>query len=86
MSRLLPRFHAAADAIEDERKVSRIVSESESLDAPRISNRVTLPGDMRRLRGIPMSARGVSGTSPGTSPLAALLRSQKSERILPFET
>jgi hypothetical protein len=49
--------------------VEQAVSESESVQTV---TRATLPGDTRRLRGIPCIARGVGGTSPGTDPLLAL--------------
>jgi hypothetical protein len=76
MSHLLPRFTAASQRIEDERKIGRIVLESRDAEQPRTVTRATLPGDMRRLRGIPIACRGVGGVSPGTDPLAALLRSR----------
>lgn len=68
MSQLLPRFMAAAQKIEDERKLVRIVLESSGSDNPVTVSRATLPGDNRRLRGIPVCARGVSGAIPGTNP------------------
>lgn len=74
MSQLLRRYHAASERIADEQKLGRILLESQSVEAPKTVSRATLPGDMRRLRGIPITARGVGGTSPGTDPLAAVLR------------
>lgn len=74
MSHLLPRFHARQQAREDKAAVDRAVMESEPMVTTTVA-RATLPGDNRRLRGIPCVARGVAGASPGTNPLAALLRS-----------
>jgi hypothetical protein len=37
----------------------------------------TAAGDSRTLRGIPAIGRGVSGTMPGTSPMGALMRSER---------
>lgn len=71
---LLPRFTAATERIEDERKIARVLLESESAEVPHTVARATLPGDNRRLRGIPCIARGVSGVSPGTDPLLAVQR------------
>lgn len=75
MSILLPRFTATTERIEDERHIARIVLEAVDAEVPKTVARATLPGDDRRLRGIPCIARGVGGTAPGTNPLAALLRS-----------
>ena len=77
MSHLLPRFYATTERMEDERKIGRVLIESESADLPASVARATLPGDTRRLRGIPVCAMGVGGTSPGTNPLAALLMSER---------
>jgi hypothetical protein len=80
VSRLLPRFNRHAEAIEDARKVAKVVSESSGLDVSLTVARATLPGDMRRLRGIPCAARGVSSTSPGTNPVSALLRMEEERK------
>ena len=74
MSHLLPRFSAVSQRIEDERKIGQIMIDSALADVPLTVARATLPGDMRRLRGIPVCAMGVGGTSPGTDPLGAALR------------
>ena len=34
-------------------------------------------GDSRKLRGVPVISRGVSGTQPGSDPLAALLAKER---------
>jgi hypothetical protein len=73
MSLLLPRFNARQQAIEDERNIGRILEEAGPAEVPKTVSRATLPGDNRRLRGIPVVARGVAGVSPGTHPLHALL-------------
>jgi len=72
---LLPRFHAFTERMEDERKLARVILESSPEDVPHTVQRATLPGDNRRLRGIPCVARGVAGVSPGTDPLARAVRS-----------
>lgn len=73
MSQLLPRFYRRTLARQDAVAVDRAVRES--IDAtPSTVARATLPGDMRRLRGIPVCTFGVSGTSPGTDPLEYVTR------------
>lgn len=75
MSQLLRRFNAVSERIEDQRNLGRILMESQVAEQPGTVARATLPGDPFRLRGIPICARGVGGVSPGTNPVAALLRS-----------
>ena len=70
MSQVLRRFTAAMERIEDERKIGRILLESQAADLPNTVARGTPGGDDRRLRGIPCIARGVAGASPGTNPSA----------------
>lgn len=71
MTQPLPRFDAHHQRIDDERKLARILLETgEQAPAPQTVQRATLPGDNRRLRGIPTVARGVAGVSPGTDPYA----------------
>jgi hypothetical protein len=75
MSRILGRFHRHQQAIDDTRKIGRILIESGGLpdtEQPKTFPRATLPGDSRRLRGIPV-AGGACGTSPGTDPLHHVL-------------
>jgi len=71
MSQLLRRFTAVSERLDDQRKIGRIVLESVDV-VPTTVQRATLPGDNRRLRGIPVCARGVAGVSPGTHPSDAL--------------
>lgn len=66
---LLPRFTAASQRIDDERKIARILLESQAAEVPKTVARATLPGDDRRLRGIPCVARGVAGVTPNGDPL-----------------
>jgi hypothetical protein len=68
VSHLLRRFHAYSERMEDERRIGRILLEAQAGEVPRTVSRATLPGDNRRLRGIPVVARGVAGVSPGTNP------------------
>jgi len=72
MTQILPRFYRRQLEAEDRAAVDQAIAESVT---PETAPRATLPGDTRRLRGIPVCAMGVSGTAPGTDPLAALLRS-----------
>lgn len=44
---------------------------------PIVNSRATAAGDSRKLRGIPTIARGVTGTSPGTDPLAVVLEQER---------
>lgn len=71
MSHLLPRFTAVTERLEDERRIGRIVLAAVD-PIPKTVARATLGGDYRRLRGIPVCARGVRGVSPGTDPSAAM--------------
>ena len=78
MPPLLPRF--TNTRLEDERKVTQAVLDASGVevapdDAP-IRTSITKPGDPRRLRGIPIVARGVPGCQPGSNPLAALIRKE----------
>lgn len=65
MSVPLPRF--TDTRVADERKVAQIILEAGPVESPETVQRATLPGDKRRLRGIPV-AGGACGTSPGTDP------------------
>jgi len=73
MSHLLPRFYAELQAVQDAEKIGRIIMETGPVEVVHTVSRATLPGDKRRLRGIPV-AGGACGTSPGTDPLHAVLR------------
>lgn len=59
------------------RKLDRIIRIADA--APDLDSRkrrragATADGDSRRLRGIPLAARGVGGTAPGSDPIAALI-------------
>lgn len=71
---LLPRFNRFTEKLEDERKIAKVLMESDGAEIPPTVTRATLPGDNRRLRGIPCVARGVAGVSPGTDPLGYVVR------------
>ena len=59
---------------QDAQRITRIVNEGGLADTPPpTTSTATLPGDKRRLRGIPVVG-GVSGTSPGTDPYRATER------------
>lgn len=76
MSRILPRFNRIQEHINDQRHIARLILDAGPTDTPPTTTRATLPGDRRRLRGIPV-AGGATGTSPGTDPLAALLAKER---------
>jgi hypothetical protein len=57
---------------DDQRKIARIILETGDPAPTTTVTHATLPGDTRRLRGIPV-AGGACGTSPGTDPLQALI-------------
>jgi hypothetical protein len=68
----LPRFNphdqvAAKSAVDDAVREAELVGSTNFVG--------TAGGDSRRLRGIPVVARGVSGVSPGTHPLDNVNRS-----------
>lgn len=73
---LLPRFNAAMQRMQDAEKIGRILAETGDPGPVRTVSRATLPGDNRRLRGIPVVGFSVTGTSPGTDPLGAVLSSE----------
>lgn len=83
MSRVLPRFYRR----QEERRrrddyLGPILLGSEAVDEAvrqavvetETAPKATLPGDTRRLRGIPVCTFGVQGTAPGTDPLQAAIR------------
>jgi hypothetical protein len=72
MSRF-PRAYRQALIHRDHANVDNAIRHSTGSDQPATAPRATLPGDSRRLRGIPVVG-GVTGTSPGTDPVAELLR------------
>ena len=75
---LLPRFTNTRRR--DEQQIAKILLESgEELPVAKTFFGATLPGDARRLRGIPCVARSVAGAIPGTNPLAALMRSVRDD-------
>lgn len=72
MSQILPRFNAALERQQDERKLARILLETGPTELPTTVSKATLAGDPRRLRGIPVVGRGVPGVSPGTNPIGVI--------------
>lgn len=53
--------------------IARVVAEATDRDMPE----GTAGGDKKRLRGIPVQARGVGGTAPGTDALSVLLARER---------
>lgn len=62
------RFRFTDAAVEDERRLGQILLETGAESRPRQSAAQAEPGD---LRGIPVIAMGVGGTSPGSDPFLA---------------
>ena len=76
--RTLGRFEQDMQALEDRQKIARILTEVDAelpVDDDGQYHDPTRGGDTRRMRGIPITAAGVPGTSPGTDPLSEALRS-----------
>jgi len=71
---LLPRFRAKwkrerEHSVAVERAVSAAEAENREVEVPARVPRGTLPGDARKLRGIPAISRfGMGGAIPGTRP------------------
>lgn len=73
---LLPRFYVRQQRLEDERKLAQIILETgASIDCPQLVNGAD-GHDWQRRRGLPIVSRGVRGITPGTDPVAALLRKE----------
>ena len=80
---VLPRFRAAIERIEDDRRLARILLEADAEPHPDANGRVLRRSadghNDRRRRGVPIVSRGVSGTAPRTDPLGELLRKEAQE-------
>ena len=76
----MPRFRAQLQAVEDERKLARILLETGETAPPKTSAGATSGGDWQRMRGLPMIAKGVGGTAPGSDPLGALIAKERRRR------
>ncbi len=77
MSRPLPRYRDDTDP----RKLDRIIDDTITLEVVTTTHtKATLPGDTRRLRGIPVIG-GITGTSPGTDPHQAAVARENSKRF-----
>lgn len=79
MAQPLPRFYAHTTREKDARRINKIINEGEPTQTPPTTSTATLPGDRRKLRGIPV-AGGATGTSPGTDPLKALLTKERRQQ------
>ncbi len=78
---LLPRLLQATQAIEDERKLAKILLETgEAAPVKVVVGGTTSGGDPRRLRGLPAIGRSVSGATRDTDPLQALLWKERGRR------
>jgi hypothetical protein len=86
VAELLPRFRAAVQRIEDARKLGELLLESEDVENEAgLPLRASADGHRRdRARGIPIVGRaGGGGASPGTDPVAALLRKEARGELRP---
>lgn len=80
MSRLLPRYTTSITYHADQLKIDKIIGTSTAAEITvTTKTKATAPGDSRKLRGIPVVG-GVSGTSPGTDPLAAVIAKERRRR------
>lgn len=70
---ILRRFYALQERRESALRVAAATREAGVREAP---TSPTLAGDARRLRGIPAVSRSVGGVSPGSDPVAELMRKQ----------
>jgi hypothetical protein len=76
----LPRFVAALQRREDDRKLMAILLETgEALPVVQAAGS-TSGGDEQRLRGLPAIGRGVSGAIRGTDPLGEVIRRESRRR------
>ena len=82
MPEILPRFFRLKEQAQAERKIAKAILESG--DYPDANGRVyrsSADGHNRdRRRGLPVISKGVSGTAPGTDPVAELLRKESRRR------
>ena len=79
MSQTLRRFQRHQERREDIEKIAALIDEGELLpeEVSRKPLRASADGHRSdRMRGFPIVARGVSGTMPGTVPLAAAIRAE----------
>ena len=73
MSRPLPRYTPDTDP----NKLDRILAHTIDIETTTTTHtKATLPGDTRKLRGIPVIG-GTSGTSPGTDPHQAYIQKER---------
>ena len=82
MADILPRFYRRQQQIDDARKVARIILET-GCSYEEAGGKLVNGADghnWQRMRGLPIVARGVRGTAPGTDPLGALLAKEAKQR------
>jgi hypothetical protein len=82
----LPRFYRRQQEREDERRIAQIILETGASldDAERsVPTRGSANGwNRQRARGVPIIGRvGGGGASPGTDPVAALLRKEREGKL-----
>jgi hypothetical protein len=74
---ILKRFFEIAERRESAERVAAATREAGgSVEVATTSWSATTAGDRRQLRGIPAVSRAVGGVSPGTDPVAELMRKQ----------
>jgi hypothetical protein len=75
---ILPRFYRHMQELEDLKRIGQILLEGGEVERESgLPLRRSADGHNRdRRRGLPMISKGIGGTSPGTNPLAAVLRKE----------
>ncbi len=68
----LPRHRRLRERALDAANLDRIVGEADGREAS-VAAGATAAGDWRRMRGVPVQARGVGGAVAGSEPVRALL-------------
>lgn len=67
-TQILRRFYARQEALDDRAALTRRLLESGEM-APELARKVlSLIGDEKQLRGVPVIGRGVAGAIAGTNP------------------
>jgi hypothetical protein len=81
---LLPRHLRFEEKCKDLERIAAILLETDAEPAPEANGKVlraSADGHRKdRMRGMPIIAKGVSGTMRGTNPLAALIAKEEGRR------
>lgn len=71
----------AKDHQERQQAIAKVLDMPVDEPNPRRQGFSTAAGDSRKLRGIPVQAHGVGGTSPGSDPLQAVIEKERRGEI-----